>query len=70
MILFFLKKIWPFFLKKGKMTSLEKVPGSGWLLHVPGTVLSYCLKDSFPEEYILTIPICFVKFLILSQATV
>ena len=56
------------FLEKRKMTSLGKVPGSGWLLHIQGTVLSHCLKDSFPEEYILTIPICFVKFLILSQA--
>ena len=59
----------PFFWEKEKMTSLGRVPGFLWLLHVPGNVLSYCLKDSFPEEYILPTPICFVKFLIQSRAT-
>ena len=39
MILFFIMTIWPFFLKKGKMTSLGKVPGFWWLLQVPGI---YC----------------------------
>ena len=65
----FIMTIWPFFLKKGKMTSLGKVPGFWWLLQVPGIVLSFCLKDSFPEEYILMTLICFIKYRIPSRAT-
>ena len=39
MILFFIKTIWPFFLKREKMTSLGRVPGFLWLPHVPGVLL-------------------------------
>ena len=68
MILFFIMTIWPFFLKKENDQFRE---GSWILVAASGSryFLSFCLKDFFPEEYILMTLIYFVKYRIPSRAT-